>query len=242
MRSSSRSPGRFVCRCAGATRSVELSVTDTGVGIPPEDLPRRLRPLPPCRAHRARTYEGSGIGLALVTSSSRCTAARSTSTASLEPRHDVHRLAARRCAHLTSQSASAPRDPRSRRATGAPPYVAGSIAVAADAAADAAPITTGAVGRVSSSRAFSSPTTMPTCATTSAGSWRALAGRCRRRRRGGARSDPRAAPGRRGRRRHDAGARRVRAAARTSRGRAHPLRSGDPRVRPCRRRGAGRRA
>ena len=45
---------------------VELRVRDTGVGIPPEALPRLFDRFYRVRAQRARTQDGSGIGLALV--------------------------------------------------------------------------------------------------------------------------------------------------------------------------------
>jgi signal transduction histidine kinase len=45
---------------------VELSVTDTGVGIAPSELPRIFERFHRVRGTRSRTYEGSGIGLALV--------------------------------------------------------------------------------------------------------------------------------------------------------------------------------
>ncbi|AFZ30629.1 multi-sensor hybrid histidine kinase [Gloeocapsa sp. PCC 7428] len=46
--------------------SVELSVTDTGVGIPEAELPRLFERFHRVSETRSRTYEGSGIGLALV--------------------------------------------------------------------------------------------------------------------------------------------------------------------------------
>ncbi len=45
---------------------VELTVADTGVGIPPDDLPRVFERFHRVERTRARTYEGSGIGLSLV--------------------------------------------------------------------------------------------------------------------------------------------------------------------------------
>ena len=45
---------------------VDLSVSDTGVGIPAADLPRVFERFHRIRHPRARTYEGTGIGLALV--------------------------------------------------------------------------------------------------------------------------------------------------------------------------------
>jgi signal transduction histidine kinase len=47
-------------------RSVRLTVSDTGVGIPETDLPRVFQRFERVRHTRARTHEGTGIGLALV--------------------------------------------------------------------------------------------------------------------------------------------------------------------------------
>ncbi|MBW4616459.1 MAG: response regulator [Desmonostoc vinosum HA7617-LM4] len=46
--------------------TVEFSVTDTGVGIPEAELPRLFERFHRVNGTRSRTYEGSGIGLALV--------------------------------------------------------------------------------------------------------------------------------------------------------------------------------
>ncbi|MBW4442624.1 MAG: response regulator [Plectolyngbya sp. WJT66-NPBG17] len=46
--------------------SVELSIRDTGVGIPSEALPRLFERFHRVSGTRSRSYEGSGIGLALV--------------------------------------------------------------------------------------------------------------------------------------------------------------------------------
>jgi PAS domain S-box-containing protein len=45
---------------------VELSVRDTGIGIPPEEMPRMFERFHRVEKARGRTHEGSGIGLALV--------------------------------------------------------------------------------------------------------------------------------------------------------------------------------
>jgi signal transduction histidine kinase len=45
---------------------VELSVADTGVGVPPEELPRLFERFYRVRGTESRTHEGTGIGLALV--------------------------------------------------------------------------------------------------------------------------------------------------------------------------------
>ncbi len=45
---------------------IELTVRDTGTGIPPEELPRLFERFHRVEDDRGRSYEGSGIGLALV--------------------------------------------------------------------------------------------------------------------------------------------------------------------------------
>ena len=47
-------------------RSVTLTVRDTGVGIPAEELPRLFERFHRIEGQRGRTHEGTGIGLALV--------------------------------------------------------------------------------------------------------------------------------------------------------------------------------
>jgi signal transduction histidine kinase len=46
--------------------SVEFTVSDTGAGIPPAELPRIFERFHRARSTQARTHEGTGIGLALV--------------------------------------------------------------------------------------------------------------------------------------------------------------------------------
>ncbi len=58
--------GEIVVRLKWAGDRVELEVRDTGTGIPEEELPNLFKRFHRVRGARARTYEGSGIGLALV--------------------------------------------------------------------------------------------------------------------------------------------------------------------------------
>jgi PAS domain S-box-containing protein len=58
--------GRIRVALRAAHGHVELEVEDTGVGIPEHELPRLFERFHRIQGTRSRTYEGSGIGLALV--------------------------------------------------------------------------------------------------------------------------------------------------------------------------------
>jgi PAS domain S-box-containing protein len=58
--------GRIAIRAAAAATDAEISVTDTGIGIPPEMLPRIFDMFTQLQAHRDRTFGGLGIGLSLA--------------------------------------------------------------------------------------------------------------------------------------------------------------------------------
>jgi len=58
--------GRITVGLRGEGDRVELSVADTGVGIPEAELPRVFERFHRVKHSRARTHEGTGIGLALV--------------------------------------------------------------------------------------------------------------------------------------------------------------------------------
>jgi PAS domain S-box-containing protein len=58
--------GRITVELASHADHVDLRVIDTGVGIPEDDLPRMFERFHRVKHSRARTYEGTGIGLALV--------------------------------------------------------------------------------------------------------------------------------------------------------------------------------
>jgi PAS domain S-box-containing protein len=58
--------GEVELRLAGHQSCAVLTVRDTGVGIPPEELPRMFERFHRVERSRGRTHEGTGIGLALV--------------------------------------------------------------------------------------------------------------------------------------------------------------------------------
>ena len=58
--------GRITVQLRSLGDRVELRVADTGVGIPQADLPRMFERFHRIKHSRARTHEGTGIGLALV--------------------------------------------------------------------------------------------------------------------------------------------------------------------------------
>ncbi|MEU0839744.1 SpoIIE family protein phosphatase [Streptomyces sp. NPDC005962] len=58
--------GGVTVRMAAAGHHARLTVSDTGTGIPPEELPHLFERFHRVRGARSRSYEGSGIGLALV--------------------------------------------------------------------------------------------------------------------------------------------------------------------------------
>jgi signal transduction histidine kinase len=58
--------GEIAVRLRALDGAVELEVCDTGVGVPPEELPRLFERFHRIEGSRSRSHEGSGIGLALV--------------------------------------------------------------------------------------------------------------------------------------------------------------------------------
>jgi len=58
--------GSITVRLRSVGDTVELSVKDTGIGIPKAELPRLFERFHRVSGTKARTYEGSGIGLSLV--------------------------------------------------------------------------------------------------------------------------------------------------------------------------------
>jgi PAS domain S-box-containing protein len=58
--------GEIVVRVRDGGDALELTVSDTGTGIPPDELPRMFERFHRVENARGRSHEGSGIGLALV--------------------------------------------------------------------------------------------------------------------------------------------------------------------------------
>ena len=58
--------GSIAVKLSSQGDTAELQVSDTGIGIPPEDVPRLFERFHQVKGVRARSAEGSGIGLALV--------------------------------------------------------------------------------------------------------------------------------------------------------------------------------
>jgi len=58
--------GKITVNVGEAEGSFELSVSDTGIGISEDELPNVFKRFHRLKAEGARTYEGSGIGLAMV--------------------------------------------------------------------------------------------------------------------------------------------------------------------------------
>jgi PAS domain S-box-containing protein len=58
--------GGVEVRLRATPQGAELAVKDTGVGVPPEQLPKLFERFHRIEGQRSRTHEGSGIGLALI--------------------------------------------------------------------------------------------------------------------------------------------------------------------------------
>nr|WP_052325270.1 ATP-binding protein [Hassalia byssoidea] len=58
--------GRITVRLQNLETDIELTIEDTGIGIPPEELPHLFERFHRVKDAQGRSFEGSGIGLALV--------------------------------------------------------------------------------------------------------------------------------------------------------------------------------
>ena len=101
---------------------VELSVTDTGVGIPEADMPRMFQRFHRVKHTRARAHEGTGIGLALVQELTRLHGG-TVAVSSQEGKGTQFVVSVRTgTAHLAPERIAVPRQLAST-ATGAQPFV-----------------------------------------------------------------------------------------------------------------------
>ena len=71
-------------------RRVELTVRDTGTGIPADELPRMFERFHRVEGARGRSHEGSGIGLALVQELVKLHGGTIRVESEVGARHDVH--------------------------------------------------------------------------------------------------------------------------------------------------------
>ena len=114
--------GRIAVELASHGNHVDLRVLDTGVGIPQDDLPRMFERFHRVKHSRARTHEGTGIGLALVQELARLHGGGVTVT-SQEGRGTSFTVTIRTgTSHLPSERIQATRQLASTR-DGAIPYV-----------------------------------------------------------------------------------------------------------------------
>jgi two-component system cell cycle sensor histidine kinase PleC len=60
--------GRITVRVEQRGTDIYFGVTDTGIGIPPEDLPRLAQPFEQVAESKDRNHQGTGLGLALTKS------------------------------------------------------------------------------------------------------------------------------------------------------------------------------
>ena len=114
--------GRITVQLRSLGDHVELRVADTGVGIPQADLPRMFERFHRVKHSRARTHEGTGIGLALVQELARFHGGSAT-VASEEGRGTTFLVTVQTgTAHLPSERITASRQ-RPSTSIGVIPYV-----------------------------------------------------------------------------------------------------------------------
>ncbi len=102
--------------------SVELTISDTGIGVSAEELPQLFQRFHRVRGAKARTYEGSGIGLALVQELVRFHGGQIGVTSELGQGTTFKISIPRGFAHLPADHISAPRTLTST-AMGSAPFV-----------------------------------------------------------------------------------------------------------------------
>ena len=115
--------GEVVVSLRSTDGSVELTVRDTGVGIPKAELPRVFERFHRIETMRARTHEGTGIGLALVQELARLHGGR-VSVESEEGRGSIFRVKIPKgTKHLAAEQIGRPRRTLSSTALRAETYI-----------------------------------------------------------------------------------------------------------------------
>lgn len=145
-----------------------LSVRDTGTGIPAEHLTRVFERFHRVTGARARTQEGTGIGLALVSELAKLHGGHVTVESQLDHGTTFRVIVPLGRAHLPADHIGAAR-PLTSTVTGAPAYVEEALSWLTEGNGDIAPAAAkdehpGASARPR--RGSSSSTTTPTCAST----------------------------------------------------------------------------
>ena len=88
-----------------AGSAVEMIVRDTGTGIPAEEIPRLFERFHRVKGARGRSYEGSGIGLALVQELVKLHGGTVRVESELDRGNQLHRLRSRRATRIWPRSA-----------------------------------------------------------------------------------------------------------------------------------------
>jgi len=144
--------GSITVSLAWQEAHVALTVRDTGVGITPEDLPHVFDRFYRSERARARTYEGSGIGLALVRELVTMHGGSVAVASEVDKGTTFTVSIPIGAAHVPADRIGAARTPTST-ATGPVPYVQEALRwVQADRASTAPQVAAGADGGVSAAR------------------------------------------------------------------------------------------
>ena len=164
--------GEIVVRLEPVGGAVELSVRDTGSGIPAGELPHIFERFHRVDGARGRTHEGTGIGLALVQELVRLHGGSVRAESTLGRGSTFVVSVPLGNAHLPADSVGTSR-PQAGTAAGASAFVDEALRSLPDEDDSRAPSRSTRPGRerARADLGSSGPTTMRTCATTSAGSW-----------------------------------------------------------------------
>jgi signal transduction histidine kinase/CheY-like chemotaxis protein len=131
--------GEIAVRLRWEGEHVVLSVTDTGIGIPADELPRLFERFHRVRDTRARTLEGTGIGLALVQELVRLHGGTVTAASVLGEGTTISVAVPTGTQHLPADRLQAALT-RASTAIGAAAYVEEALRWLPDAAGDPAPV------------------------------------------------------------------------------------------------------